>query len=251
MLDKQTPQNTGTSGSVDNPRARIAQQIRAFRATERAGKIQDERDLVEYAIDLSGLGATIEHVVKNGQTKRILDRGAGKGMALIDLIALKENQGVTFEGTGLIAPAALDSLAADKRPVVSLTPAEILKVSNDSYDAIFSDFGLGYAEPALAMKRIDQLLAPGGILKFSCTVERLKGGHHPKGLHAPSEFVSELVALGYPQQNIFVVEVPEDADPKTNTTHAIIVAIKPGGATTITAEEVFQNDKQNVADGGF
>lgn len=250
MEDEPKSQGNGPKEQV-KLRSRIAQQIKKFRAAERGGKINDERDLAQYSLDLNGLGATIDHVARNGESKKILDIGVGQGKALFDLITLYEKNGVTFEGTGLVVPTTHQSLPAETKPTVYLTPAEALKRAAGPYGAIISDFGLGYSEPTASMRRVDELLAPGGILKFSCTVERLKGGMHPYGLRAPSEFVNELIKIGYPRDSIFVTEMPEGADHKLNTEHAIIVVIKPGGTASLTAKEVYENDRVSVKNGGF
>lgn len=211
-----------------------------LRRLERSGALEDTRTLSDYVKCLQGIRGTLLHVSQHGATRRGLDIGIGQGIGLLGLAELARTYGVTFEGTGLTKPAAFETVSGDARPRFHRTTAERLRdVPNNSYDVVTSVFGAAYAEQTSSAKRINEILAPGGIFKGTFTVKRLSG-QHKRGMHAVAEFEKTLLELGY---DVFSAEIPEDRDPNINTEHALLVAVKPGSASSLSAKEVFEMDK--------
>jgi len=212
-----------------------------LRRLERNDALEDTRTLSDYVKCLQGIRGTLLHVSKNGATRRGLDIGIGQGIGLLGLAELARTYGVTFEGTGLTKPAAFETVSDDARPRFHRTTAERLRdVPANGYDVVTSVFGAAYAEPTASAKRIDEILAPGGIFKGTFTVKRL-AGQHKRGMHDVADFEKTLLELGY---DIFSTEIPEDKDPNTYTEHALLVAVKPGKPGSPSAKEVFEMDKK-------
>lgn len=189
----------------------------------------------EYLIEMQGLRGSLEYAAGLGNGV-VLDIGAGTGRGVSDLYdySIYAKIPLWFEATVLNKNNAVDCRLAPSR--IHETSVEQLEgIPDRSVSLALSVYSIMYsAEPDLAVRRIDDVLVPGGVLKatFASNPRFVMTGSEP--------FIRSLRDLGYD------VEVNSPSfDKEVYDRDDLILAIKPGGQK-YSAKELLRLDQHQL-----
>lgn len=219
----------------------IASQLLEMRAYERRLRINPEegdkpenwdRDMYGYLFWLNGLTAFLNHARSLGRGSLILDLGAGTTRGISEIASSAMGQGLNFEATVLSnRPEIKDNLGLEK---THITSAESLRgIATNSVSAIIALNSLSYsAAPHIAIKRIDDVLVPGGLIKAAFKVKEGRGDDSIGELnYQPHDYFSMCLRdLGY---DVAISDLESEE---------ILVAIKPGANVRLSAKELLRID---------
>jgi ubiquinone/menaquinone biosynthesis C-methylase UbiE len=160
---------------------------------KRAATYTNDRDIWDYDMTLLGLKHFFQYIHELSDSARVLDIGTGEGYAADDL-KKRYAKHLPLTITGLTAPFQL--LTPDIQ--VLHTSAEVLcGVKDTSISGAIACHSLSYSsQPELAIRRLDEVLIPGGAIKtkFASRQEEYTGEIKPQ---TSERFDNELRRLGY------------------------------------------------------
>ncbi|MBI2030508.1 methyltransferase domain-containing protein [Candidatus Kaiserbacteria bacterium] len=208
-------------------RDQVAAKVRRLRVGERETVPDREpfytinRDKEKYLEKLMGYVAFLDYV-KTLPSNIVLDIGAGTTRAISEIAKSKAGAGLDFKATALNRNPDIEKNLGFEN--VHVTSVETLRgVADQSIGGVTAVFSLPYVvDPALAVKSIDRVLVPGGVVKAwlpsteSNDEKRIIKGNTYRSYH---EFEAEFKKLGYDceylERDGLILEV--------------FLAIKPGG----------------------
>lgn len=192
-----------------------------------------DRDGFEYMLEMQGLRGSLEYAAGLGNGV-VLDIGAGTGRGVSDLYdyGIYAQIPLWFEATVLDKSKAVDARLSPDR--IHETSVEYLEgIPPESVSLAIALCSIMYsADPELAIKRIDEVLVPGGVLKatFSSNPKYVMSGSKP--------FIDALKNYGYDID----IRYPS-FDGETYERDDLVLAVKPGlGAKT--ASELMKSDER-------
>lgn len=214
----------------------VAEQLKRIRIFEREDQFTKNRGIAGYTAYLYGLGGYFDYVRQLGNFPKVLDIGAGTTRAAHELSGSKIGKGIDFMATVLVRPQK-DNPQLPKEKVIS-TSAEVLKgIPDQSIAGVLACYSIAYSQnPYLAIRRIDQVLVKGGIIKarFAVDSDFTNIDNTIRGLRDGKEFIEELKNLEY---DIAATDANQER-------RGVIVAIKPGGPG-VSAKEVLNLDYES------
>ena len=229
----------------DHPRRRaVDTRNRRLSFLDIHGPYETGRFGYQYEDELRGLRAFFDYVRQLETSNTVLDIGAGRMFAISDFVYYPDkfgSHGLDFHATVLTPLTAYprnpckdpEFLFKDK---TFLTPAEYLEgIPDESMGGILAVFSIAYSrKPEFAMRRIDEVLVPGGIVKAKFPMKTA-------GLMIdPERFTAELKRLGY---DVAIRTLPT----KKDDGNEVVLAKKPGGNAAVSAEEILELDKDLFA----
>lgn len=219
----------------DPRRNAIATQLKEVRVIERAGLYKTERTGGEYIGDLLGVQYLFNYVRTLGTSNTILDVGSGTTNGIYDLAISSFGEGLQFEATVINRISFLVSLNLGNDRTHT-TSVEVLNgIPDTSMGGVLGVSSVGYSdEPSLAVGSINRVLVPGGAFKGTFLKSNISGDQNMYGLKTYAAFKEAFEALGY------------DVDTENSIKEDILLAIKPGGTTEVTANELLQKDKETA-----
>ncbi|MBL8029939.1 MAG: class I SAM-dependent methyltransferase [Candidatus Doudnabacteria bacterium] len=235
-------------------RKKIAEQINNARKQETApeslvgNKYITSRSGREVVYRMGGLMHVFEYV-KTLSSNRILDIGTGSGNAAKKISQMPMAQGLDFSVTALSRdPELFRNFPPDK---ARLTGTETLRgIKNNSVGGILAMYSVAYsAYPNLAIKRLDEVLVPGGI--FKGVFANLGKSVNYSGSVAKDyeQFENVFKKLGYdvaslPVYNTASVEAGGlDIQLHRNS---VLLAIKPGNSNAPEAIKLLDEDLEEI-----
>lgn len=189
-----------------------------------------DRNSRGYIGNLFGLSATFGYV-RSLSSQTIVDIGAGTTRGIHEISQLPSAQGLEFQAT-VLTPERVshNALPSNKIHVTSVEALDGFQ--DESVGAFLGVDSIGYsASPRIAVKRINEALVKGGVLKasFSRNVPNMSGY---------LEFGKELKGLGYDMYGMM----------ETHMFSETLLAIKPGGAKAVKAKDISTKDAYGSSD---
>ena len=180
------------------------------------------RDIKSYQEILPHLHNFFDHVINHPTLpKQILEIGVGQGVGFYELIE-KYKKRVKLTGTALRTPYSKEIAKH-----VRLTSAEALTgFSPESLGGIYGVYSLTYGQPELVCHRLDEVLAPNGVITTIFPQEE----HFRLKMQTAEKFVELWKKMGY--------DVSIKDNPSKYTKETIVVAIKPGSNQATSAEKL-------------
>lgn len=217
-------------------RLAVAKQLTNARSLDQLYGWTNNRDGYWYIVELGGLRSTLEYV-KRLQPPVVLDIGTGRGFGINDIAGSPLGEGLVFRATALTFDPAHSTI--NNRVRITYTAAEILHgFENGSVACVLAVFSIGYCiKPEFVATRIDQILAPGGVVKaVSCTHKRL-------GCSTPENLSLCFSTLGY---DVYLEDKSPINYPRDYQT---LLAVKPNpDGKTPSARDLMLSDKQYLGD---
>lgn len=210
-------------------RTAVAQNLKTVRAMDRKCQYNNRRNGDAYMHEFKGLEYFFDHV-RALDKKTVLDIGAGTTKGVDDLSRDKIADGMDLKATTLAMIPQVKwhygSHRTGKKNVL-ITSAETLRhIENESIGGILALNSIAYsAVPELAIRRIDQVLVPGGIIKATFSVSS-----EYELFRSHELFMRELLRLGYS-----VAHLAENIP-------VVLLAIKPGGKADVSAFDLLGKD---------
>ena len=228
----------------------IADQIRNARNSER------KKDKQSYGIDKSGkeclyrLGG-LEHFfdyLRTLPSNRVLDIGVGTGRGSSAIRKMPISNGLEFEVTALRNIPELQKNFPKER--IHITAVETLRgVTDKSLAGIIAVNSIGYSDHSLlAVRRLNQVLIPGGVVKATFYRDEGSEKHNGTSFKDPTSFIEAFSVLGYDVSPIkkFSATGVGGSGGNAIMVNSIIVAIKPGNPNAPGAKELLEADWDNV-----
>lgn len=224
------------------PRAKVAQEIRWARMADRKQGYQRSRSGEFYVRMLHGLEHFFQFVGEIKESSVVIDIGAGTTRGISELAVANSKRGLDFHATILTPLREVNSswvgVSKLERSRIHITSAEALRgFASKSVAGIISLHALSYtASPELAVRRINEVLVDGGVVKSTIWTKE----------EAPAkydEFIGTFRSLGYD----ITTQTAEERgySPRFYT---LLLAIKPGGDSRISAEELLRMDESHLVE---
>lgn len=220
-------QHVISEDNYENPdKNSLLHHLRLILQIEKKNKYNIDSSMEGYLSYFMGLEGTLKYIEGLVESNKVVDIGTGSGKAWSEL---SKNYGkkLDFWATNLIYKKELIDIFGKK---IVVTPVEFMKGFNDeSVGGVVAMRSIAYSKsPEMTIKRINEILVPGGILKASF---RSPKGAMKYGFQTHHRFSKALLELGYD------VVVDDDSD-------TIIMGIKPGGKEK--AMDVFKKDLMSL-----
>lgn len=211
----------------------VARQLRQAREFDQKDVYTTSRSMRDYESVLDGLEFFLQYVQDLDSNPTVLDLGAGKGRAVMEL-RRQHGSRFTYLATTLSYPGKFFQ-SEDIRTIQ--TSSEMLTgISDDSISGVLACYSLAYsAEPEFAIRRIDQVMKAGGIIKAKFIDEYNSNDNFTlqSGIKRSQRFERELCSMGY---DVAVEERTYRGE--------ILVGIKPGGEVEESASSLLLLDQQ-------
>lgn len=180
-----------------------------------------------YIDRLVGLQGVFEYV-RWLEHPSVLDVGTGKGYALEDMRRWKRTEGIDLMATGLRRYPELEQTVGWEN--FRLTTVEVLRgIPAGKLGAVIDVAAIMYAQTVrAATQRIDEVLAPGGILK-TYILSPIKASTLPPTMD-PRHLRKQLELRGY---DVVLYRHPPDEENDEYREREVLLAIKPGRPATI------------------
>lgn len=206
-------------------RQKLAHQLSACRTWDQENEC--DRIGYEYVSLLQGVERLLEYARSLKTSRTILDLGAGTGDGIYD-IKNKFGEGLIFKATSLTWNQKLARHLGKEN--IFITPAETLRrVPRQSIAAITAVASLCYClNPEMAVKRIDDVLVPGGVIKSFFLVKGLP--ENP--VEEAGKFYNEFRKLGY--------------DCVISSDKKVLLAIKSGRNKATTSRKLLEEDRSSL-----
>jgi hypothetical protein len=211
------PEQNLYSLSIDHPiRRSVDEGLRDYVVHERVNNVTRSREGTGYINQLGGLEHLLDYGRSFGVGSKVLDIGTGIGLAIGEIARSPFGRDLDFWATTLPSPGYGYIYSWLDQSKILYTSAEYLEGIEDKSIAIcLAVASIMYSSyPAYAIRRIDEVLVPGGALKATFYTKSDFDEHVSN--HRP--FVRELVGLGY---DIHICQ--------TIGMFEAVLAIKPGG----------------------
>lgn len=235
--------NQENSLTAKNSAARhlAAGQIRQARRMEKSSDSNEpynmNRGAVGYESTLYGISNFFDYLSEIKESDLIIDVGAGSLLGTSELRSTPFGYGFSYVATGLtLNPQHLSRFGKENYKQTSVE--ELHGIADNSVAGILAVCSLAYsAAPELAIQRIDEVLVPGGAIKASFRSQvqadrmEIEDALEQPIFQIAIPFFYLLKSFGY---DVATIEKEE---------YEIVLAIKPGGKGTTTAEQLLLRDK--------
>lgn len=219
-------------------RTAVAKQVKLARNLERSGGYNYFRSDLDYKRNLEGVFCLFNYLKCLKGSATVLDIGAGRAEG-VDSLAQTYGIGLTFQATGLIKRKNVNpNMSRDYR----ITSAEVLRgIPDNSIAGVMSVYSVTYSHaPDMVMKRINDILIPGGVFKgcfFRPDDKKTEYADLYRRTHfnTADPFKTALIRLGFKETDIAVVD---------NGRCELLLAIKPGGPVGISAQQLLEVDRE-------
>ncbi len=223
-------------------RSEIAEQMMKARKSERLDsgtRYTVHRTGKECLCMLGGLKFLFDYL-RTLPSNKILDVGVGTGNASSVISQMLISSDLNFEATALrIIPELQKNFPKEK---IHITGVETLRgIQDNSLAGIIGVNSIAYSDhPDLAIKRIDQVLVPGGVIKATFAISGYSENYNGTIFKSSEEFIKALHALNYDVAPMKINDLFTSIGmPLSNS---ILIAIKPGNPNAPTAEELLRSD---------
>lgn len=228
----------------------IISQISAARKSEKEnkkGSYEFHRTGKECLYRSGGLEHFFEYL-KTLESNKVLDIGVGTGNASYSISKMPISAGLDFEVTALRnVPELVKNFPLKK---IHITSVESLKgIPNGTLAGVIGVNSIGYSQyPELAIKRIDEVLAPGGALKATFAMFGKSKSNDKLDFKSPEKFIGYLIDLGYDvastNSGFYSLSDPlkKDSTQGSSKTNSIVLAIKPGNPDSPSAKDLLNLD---------
>ncbi len=233
-------------------RSQIADQISKARKQEK----EKEKDATEtYKTHRSGkeclyrIGG-LEHYfeyLKQLKSNRVLDIGGGSGNASSVISHMPMSADIDYHISVLRSnPELAQYFPKDK---IHITGVETLRgIENQSLAGILGVNSIAYAAyPKIAVKRMDEVLVPGGAAKATFHTFGGVKRYRDSVFKGPEKFIEFFSVRGYDvafqDHNFVAVENERD---KSYFANSILLAIKPGNLKAPSARDLLASDLKGI-----
>lgn len=216
----------GQISGAESVKGAVLAHLRKVAIAERGEAVYAvNRDALAYLLGFGGLTESFKYI-KQLKSNVVVDIGTGKGLAWSEL-AGKYGNGLEFWATNLVYDKHLVDLFNDR---VKFTPVEFMKgFTDESVGGVIAMKSIAYsASPEMAMRAIDRILVPGGLIKASFRGPE-ESGIVDLGYQTHHKFTESLKSLGYD------IGVLGDE---------VVLAVKPGGG--VKAKDILTKDLESV-----
>jgi SAM-dependent methyltransferase len=226
-----------------------ALQIKNFRNQEKNEELDEkwlDRSGKDYLYELKGLKHLFDYV-RSLPSHKVLDIGAGTTKGISEIAKSNFGVGLDFEATVLFRNQKELEKNLGKTKTHS-TSSETIKglrknpIEDESYGAILSLMSVTYTkDPETVVKRINELLVPGGVFKGNFSVD--DRANRAGTVLSPQHFAAIFEGLGYKKDVDYFID-----SGKTQTIRDVFIAIKPdtNKADRMTAKELYETDWENI-----
>lgn len=224
-------------------RVKIATQIKEARKSERKNDKESysiEKSGKECLYRLGGLKCLFEYL-RTLPSNKILDVGVGAGHGSSVLSKMNISKGLDFEVTALRnIPELQKNFPREK---IHITGVETLNgIQNESLAGVIGVNSIGYSDhPALAAKKIDQVLITGGVIKATFYSHEGSEKHHGTSFKGPTAFIGAFNALGYDVSYIND-NLSFGTGKHAILSNSLVIAVKPGNEHAPRARELLNYD---------
>jgi hypothetical protein len=202
----------------------VAKKINSIRTWERKEEHYEvNRGIEDYFTEAKGLAAFFDYLRTVKGSNLVVDIGAGTTKAISEIANGPIGRGLDFKATVLDKKPQTDLYLGRDKTIT--TSAEVLRgIQKESVAGVLAIISIAYSvAPELVTKRIDEILVPSGAIKAAFTDGEL-------GYQIAGKFICHWKELGY--------------DVARNK--GVVLAIKPGEGTKITAKEILEKDNWNM-----
>ncbi|HWY78971.1 MAG TPA: methyltransferase domain-containing protein [Candidatus Sulfotelmatobacter sp.] len=215
------------SESIYNSDAYIEWYLGCMATNEKNGRFNVERNLKDYMRSFPSLVSFLEYVRYQTESNKILDIGAGKAVGINELAGDPLGEGLDFTATGLVAPYNSTD-EPNKVPYLTTSGEFLAGVTDESIGGVLSLHSITYTPSRQkTVNALDRVLVPGGIV-MTKVIETITSGHKGLFITKADEFEPHFKGKGY------------DTASQIGSFSAILVARKPGGRATISAQQLLQ-----------
>lgn len=195
-----------------------------------------DRGGTTYIEQLLGMEYLLDYLQTLQGPPVILDIGSGTTRGAHELGLMTNTFGFDMHATVLTPPMPTGKKLLNPEKV-RVTSAEYLEgFENNSVRGVLALASIMYsAVPQLAIRRINQILVPGGALKAAFSInDGAVLSDVGKLMHKHDAFTEELKRLGYD------IGIDESTDEQFD----VVLAIKPGGPPSHSAQEILGADTE-------
>jgi SAM-dependent methyltransferase len=222
-------------------RKKIALQLATARHSERLNNADSyciDRTGSEYLYRIGGLENLFQYI-RGLSSKKVLHVGVGNGNASRVIGEMPIAKDFNFEVTALRNTEELRKNFSKSK--IHITGVETLKgIPNESFAAVLGLNSLGYSDqPQIAVKRLNQVLVPGGVIKGTFCGLGEEEEHNGTVLKDPVAFANGLSVLGY---DVAYLDNFFWSTTEHRFLNSILLAIKPGLRNTQSAKELLHLD---------
>lgn len=218
---------------IDHPdRVEVDQALRYFTNMDLSRSYVFNRGAHHYVAILHGLSYLFDYLRQVGTSNRIVDIGGGITRAAYQLSLDPMTQGLEVWATVLRKEPAMLRFLHPLR-VIETSVEYLDGIDKESVVGVLSTVSIGYSvAPEYAIRRIDEILVPGGVIKATFN----NGDFSMAEFKKHNRFTTELARLGYD------VETHPHKVVSMEPPWSVVLAVKPGQNSGISAKELFQRD---------
>jgi hypothetical protein len=231
-------------------RFEVAKQIIGARQQER--KESKERYHVnrngrEILFRIGGLEQYFKYL-RQLKSNKILDVGVGSGLGSGEISQMPMTEGFEYHVSALRNHSELNKRFSNDR--LHITSVESLKgIENSSIAGILGVNSVAYsAYPRLAVKRLDEVLVPGGALKLTFNIFGHTERYGNTIFKDPEQFINFINKLGYDvafQDHAFLAKKTKEPE-LFAMANSIVLAIKPGNLQAPSAKDLLTQDLKGL-----
>lgn len=207
----------------------VTMKVQIIQNQERRGSLRTvDRNMSRYEEEMSGLTHAFDYV-RGLSSNLVVDVGAGMTVGIDSISKSWMGRDLSCLATGLYCYPQVENYLGFER--FRATSVEVMNGFDDnSVSFVLGHFSIGYsASPFLAIKRLDEILVPGGIIK---TTFRLPG-ESTNLLGYYDRFADMLEAFGY------------EWDYLENDHALVVLAMKQGNMGGTTATGLLRADEES------
>lgn len=219
--------------------------------TDVMGIFYRNRSGQEYIRQLMGLAGYLNYAKTIAPDKTVLDLGTGSGRGLKEIWLSPFGQGLNFKGTGIIQDEAAKTNLGKENYIVTSAP-NLTNIPDSSVSAIICLNGdinalMSTKFMGVVARRIDEVLIPGGALKFNVNVynEQLDSDESSRRNINLDTFISHLKSKGFD----IAIKEAENEGPEIRV-DLIVLGIKgqPEKSPIVKAETLLNQDYNTLKD---
>lgn len=226
---------------TEGEKEKIVEKILRSIVTEKSGIYLMDRDAKQYNNYFLGLSHFFSYVEETDTLPdTIVEIGVGKGNGFSQIA--KDHSELQFIGTALNTDLVTAKIP-DNATVQMGATEELHQIKDRSVGGIYGLYSVSYSDPGLAIKRMDEVLAPGGAIKLVLTENDTEGG-----MTGFATFAMYLEELGYSWHayTTSTTDTISTIASERGLPHVVLTAIKPDTERkTMPAKELFNLDLQN------
>ncbi len=228
-------------------RKSVAKQVRKARELEmeKEEPYKMNRSGKEYLYGIGGLKNLFEYL-RSLPSHKILDVGTGNGNAINKISKMPISADLDFEITALHnSPELRRNFQIGKVHIATIETLE--RIEQASFAGIIGAISVAYSDsPILAVRKVDQVLTPGGVFKSTFNRPGKEEKHRGTSLKDAERFMEGFSALGYDISLIRDNSFSRQGRLIPIITNSILLAIKPGNPSAPSAEKLLYTDFESL-----